>query len=94
MTYQEEFEKAKKRLQELLRQDDAVLAERAEALHDTMELMDFMDVLRYHETYHYPCCHAAYLFLRGELPHLTDLALREAGLDVEMVRRAGGWPAP
>jgi hypothetical protein len=93
MTYQEEFKRVKNRLLELLRQDDVVLAERAGALRNLMELMDFVGVLRYHETYHYPCCHAAYLFLQGELPRLTELALREAGFDVNIANRARGWSA-
>ncbi len=89
-----ELEDVKEKLYELLTPDDIVLAERARALRDVLEAMEFLDVLRYHEVHHYPCCHSAYVYLREALPGVVERVLAEAGLDVDQVRRASGWPAP
>jgi hypothetical protein len=80
MTYQEEFERVRKQLHDMLKGDDIILAERARELRNIREMMDFLQVLRYHNTYHYPCCSGAYKYLKEAIERLVRLVMQDAGL--------------
>lgn len=80
MSFQGEFAAVRTKLAELLSKDDPFLAERARHATNMRELWDIMSALRSRYMHDYPCCSAAYLYLLETMPHLVELALREAGL--------------
>jgi hypothetical protein len=93
MTESEEILKqAREKLAELLEKDDPILARQARTLHSADDLYGFIRLLRYAESYRYPCCHAAYEYALGAYVRLIDAILAEAGFDARS--REGRLPIP
>jgi len=93
MTEVEEILKqAREKLAELLQSDDPILARQAKLLHSADDLQQFSMMLRYLESYHYPCCHAAYKYAVEAYAKLIEAILAEAGFD--MRSREGRLPIP
>ena len=93
MTESEEILKqAREKLAELLEKDDPLLARQAELLHSADDVYGFIRLLRYAESYRYPCCHAAYEYALGAYVKLIDAILAEAGFDTRS--REGRLPIP
>jgi hypothetical protein len=93
MTESEEILKqAREKLAELLEKDDPLLARQAKLLHSADDLQQFSMMLRYLESYHYPCCHAAYKYAVEAYAKLIEAILAEAGFDTRS--REGRLPIP
>lgn len=93
MTESEEILKqAREKLAELLEKDDPILARQAKLLHSADDLYGFIRLLRYAESYRYPCCHAAYEYALGAYVKLIEAILAEVGFDTRS--REGRLPIP
>jgi len=89
---EEILKQAREKLAELLEKDDPILARQAKLLHGADDLYGFMRLLRYAESYRYPCCHAAYQYAVEAYAKLIEAILAEAGFDARS--REGRLPIP